>query len=405
MKKLTVLTLSLSLSLSLLKADYWTQKASFGGNLRSFPFSFSIDNKGYMGGGINYDLGNVFFLDFWEYDPATDAWTQKADFAGNGSHGGIGFSILNKGYAGTGYNSSFVFSEEMFEYDPALNTWTQIADFGGGPRLGAASFTIGNKGYAGTGYSQSTPCNDLWEYDPMTNVWTQKNNLASSRVDAISFSINNKGYWGCGYNQPDFLIDFWEYDPATDSWTQKADFGGIARSDAASFCIGNKGYVGVGEGAVIGSDLNDFWQYDPSTNQWTQKASFPGIARDEPVYFSIGNTGYIGLGYHYGIAYYNDFYEYSPDSTTGISDPPEADSDFTISPNPASEFLVISSEFREENQIKISITDVTGKSVFENKLTCKTLHFKLQNLNFPDGIYFVEVSDSKQKVIKKFVKE
>src|SRR5580765_6530695 len=55
----------------------WTQKTSFGGTERYGVVGFSIGSKGYMGTGFsNYN----YYKDFWEYDPATDAWTQKADF-------------------------------------------------------------------------------------------------------------------------------------------------------------------------------------------------------------------------------------------------------------------------------------------------------------------------------------
>jgi hypothetical protein len=291
----------------------------------------------------------------------------------------------------------------MFEYDPLFNTWSPIAVFGGGARIGAAGFAAGNKGYAGTGFPAT---NDLWEYDPVADTWTQKNNFASSRNDAISFSINNKGYFGCGFNQPVFLIDFWEYDPVTDIWTQKADFAGTPVCDAASFSIGNKGYIGVGEGPIIGSDLTDFWQYDPVANLWTQKATFPGIARDEPVYFSIGNKGYIGLGYHYGISYYNDFWEYTPDSTTGVADFEFENSKVTVYPNPAKDFINISIPETENKNLEITIIDALGRSVYKTQYEINNTksEIKINLSNFLNGIYFVEVTNGKEKAIKKFIK-
>ena len=46
--------------------------------------------------------------DFWEYDPSTNTWTQKADFGGTARNWAVGFSIGNKGYIGTGYDLSGV---------------------------------------------------------------------------------------------------------------------------------------------------------------------------------------------------------------------------------------------------------------------------------------------------------
>ena len=91
--------------------------------------------------------------DFWEYDPAANTWTQKADFGGTARYGAVGFSIGSKGYIGTGYDGSYI--KDFWEYDPAANTWTQKADFGGTARYGAVGFSIGSKGYIGTGYDGS----------------------------------------------------------------------------------------------------------------------------------------------------------------------------------------------------------------------------------------------------------
>ena len=59
------------------------------------------------------DIGaaNEYFADFWEYDPSTNVWTQKADFGGGARSGAVGFSIGSKGYIGTGGANDF------WEYD------------------------------------------------------------------------------------------------------------------------------------------------------------------------------------------------------------------------------------------------------------------------------------------------
>jgi N-acetylneuraminic acid mutarotase len=71
--------------------------------------------------------------------------------------------------------------KDFWEYDPATNAWTQKADFGGSGRLYAARFTTNGKGYVGTGQSGTYPnytyYKDFWEYDPISNNWTQKRTL------------------------------------------------------------------------------------------------------------------------------------------------------------------------------------------------------------------------------------
>jgi hypothetical protein len=62
--------------------DSWTQKASVGGTQRNDAVGFSIDSlgKGYVGTGGDGTGG--FLNDFWEYNPSTNVWTQKANYPG-----------------------------------------------------------------------------------------------------------------------------------------------------------------------------------------------------------------------------------------------------------------------------------------------------------------------------------
>src|SRR5439155_94870 len=188
--------------------DTWTQKADFGGTARFYPVGFFIGSKGYIGTGA--DCGGFLHSDFWEFDPSTNAWIQKAGM---------------------------------------IESWAR------------AGFSIGTKGYIGTGNDSSGRTNDFWEYNPTSNTWTQKANFGgTARHSALGFSIGSKGYIGTGYDDVNFYKDFWEYDPATNAWTQKADFGGAARYWATGFSIGSKGYIGTGYD-VNGTCVKDFWEY------------------------------------------------------------------------------------------------------------------------------------------------
>jgi Fibronectin type III domain/Galactose oxidase, central domain len=235
----------------------WTQKADFGGIERRDAVGFSIGDKGYIGTGYSY-MG-PYLKDFWEYDPSTNTWTQKADFGGGGRYYAAGFSIGNKGYIGTGANFYIYpyYKNDLWEYNPATDIWTQKANLGSTGRAYSIGFSINRKGYIGTGYNPTEGNkNDFWEYDPATNSWTQKSDFGgTARRGAVGFSIGTKGYIGTGYDNF-FRKDFWEFDAVKNSWTQRTDFGGIARWDAVGFSIGTKGYIGTGEGYT-----NDFWEY------------------------------------------------------------------------------------------------------------------------------------------------
>ena len=191
--------------------NIWTRKADFGGEGRSNATGFSIGNKGYIGTGDGgaFDFKN----DFWQYDPASNTWIQKASISP--LSGATGFSIGNKGYLGTGeYRLQRVgsFSSSGFsEYDPATDSWTQKAYFPGNGRIAAVSFSLGSKGYLTSGFTETSdvpsynPSSDFWQYDPATDSWTQGPNLLyASSYGAVAFSIGNNGYVGLGNEQTTF---------------------------------------------------------------------------------------------------------------------------------------------------------------------------------------------------------
>jgi N-acetylneuraminic acid mutarotase len=293
----------------------WTQKGDFGGQAR-VGMGMSIGNKGYFGSGTND--GQTTFQDFWEYDPSIDTWTQKADTPIKFESNITGFVIGSKGYIGTGTihsNPNFPDgdSKAFWEFDPVANTWTQKADFGGSARKQAVGFSIGNNGYIGSGWDGGGRISDSWKYDPATDTWTQIADFPDAiRTTYGGFTIGNKYYRGLGWDNG-LLKAFWEYNPATDTWIQKADFGGGVRTASTLFTIGSKGYVGMG--ADDSSGKKDFWEYDPATDTWTQKTDFGGNARAGAAGFSIGNKGYVVAGYD-GSVVYKDVWEYDPGDTT-----------------------------------------------------------------------------------------
>ncbi|MBL7738105.1 MAG: tail fiber domain-containing protein [Chitinophagaceae bacterium] len=274
-------------------AGNWSEASDFSGPQRSEAVCFSIGGKAYAGTGLINSSSFQYSNELWEFDPSTNAWSQKANFGGAARFGATGFAIGSKGYIGTGLSTSG-YTNDFWEYDPATNTWIQRASFPGTGRYRAAGFSSTTNGYITTGYDGSFPV-DLWEYNPASNTWTQRANFpGSGRSSPAALSINAKGYVGMGLGQSSILSDFWEYDPAGNAWTPKASFGGGGRRLCPSFTIGSLGYIGPGENGSF--NVVDFWEYSPATNTWTQKASFPGASRTGAAGFAIGTNGYIGIG-------------------------------------------------------------------------------------------------------------
>jgi N-acetylneuraminic acid mutarotase/peptidoglycan hydrolase-like protein with peptidoglycan-binding domain len=251
----------------------WTAKNNLTGPGRVDPAGFTIGTKAYTGTGSN---GNTtYYNDFWEWDQTTNVWTQKQNVPGHGRRSAVGFSIGIRGYLGTGVNDNLPYNSahlnDFYEYNPASNTWTAKANFPGTARASAVGFSLLAKGYVGTGATYNTSFNDFYEYNPASNTWAQKANFPGvARGQASGFSIGSYGYLGVGARNNyatnnSALKDFYRYDPATDTWVQKADFLGTPRFNAAAFSIGNRGYIGTG----LDNNNNalnytkDFYEYCP----------------------------------------------------------------------------------------------------------------------------------------------
>lgn len=241
LRALTALLL-LQPSTQLSAQSTWTQRNDLGFNYangatkRSSAVSFSVSGKGYIGTGND----GARRKDLWEYDPATDSWSQKADLTGMAREYATGFSIGTKGYIGLGMAITAL--SDLWEFDPAANTWTARATFPGGGRENAVAFSIGARAYVGTGDDVQNLRQDMWQYDQASNTWTR------SRT-----------------SHP-------EDDPATDTWTQKANFGGTAREKAVGFSIGGTGYIATGYDGTFRKDL---WAYDPLPTRGHQGPTSP----------------------------------------------------------------------------------------------------------------------------------
>lgn len=319
-------TVNYTVTVTMLSGGTWTQKVNFGGIARKEAVAFAIGTKGYIGTGV--DASGACLSDFWEYDNAGNAWTQKADFgvATTGDtalvrSNAVAFVVNNKGYVGTGTDGT-ILHKDFWEFDPVGNAWTQKSDFGytvsttdtdGTARKDAVGFNIGTTGYVGTGIDASGYTSDFWSYVPATDTWAAKASFGGGvRASAVGFAVGTNGYIGTGYNGTTYFSDFWEYNPTTNAWTQKANFGGDARMNAValySFC----GTAYVGLGMVPCGYFDDFWEYDSVSDTWIQKKEFGGGPRAAAVGFSIGSEShFVGTGEDANSTLYKDYWKYQP---------------------------------------------------------------------------------------------
>ncbi|MCH2224570.1 MAG: T9SS type A sorting domain-containing protein [Crocinitomicaceae bacterium] len=374
--------------------NFWTKKSDFSGLKRERAVAFTIDDRAYVGTGV--DTAEIVHKDFWEYDPVADTWSQIADIPGSVRRNAIAFSVQGFGYVGTGMDSVVATApgssvlNDFWQYDPTTNSWVQKADFPGGANSGvyfATSFSIDSKGYiCGGKRGPNNYTNELWEYKPSTDSWAQLPNFPGGvRYQLSSFSIDFKGYVGLGTDQDIYRKDFWAFDVTTNQWNQISDIPASERSSAMTFSIGQRGYVCMGGNGGL---LGDLWEYNPFNDSWSIRAAYGGSERKNGVGFTLNGKGYVGTGKGYS-GKKASFHEYTPPAILTIE---EADLDFSFYPNPT------------QNQLTLSYTSTQIKTIELYNLSGKQLFSAIRpdaiNVSqIPKGVYYMIAKSTTNDII------
>jgi hypothetical protein len=278
----------------------WTQKKDFGGVARTDAVSFSVGSKGYILGGRTEYNTSKGLSDMWEYDPATDAWTQKASYSGGKRTLPAAFVIQDIAYVGLGTDESNTHQKDFWQYNPSTNTWTQISDFSGSTAFGRkVAFSLGSKGYV-----IHEDSNEFWEIN--LNSWTKKNNLPASNF--INHFVLNGIAYVIGKDKK-----AWKYDATNDSWTSIESFPGESFFNF-SFSVSNIGYLAEAVASstiTFGSDNTKLWKYSPSANTWQRVKSLADNSKVSRIFsdaFVTGNKAYVRTGSFNGVG----FWEFDP---------------------------------------------------------------------------------------------
>ena len=294
---------------SLTEGGQWTPLRKYPGTPGQIGIttSFKIEIKpgdwrGYVGPILNIAKR---VNEFWEYNPQSDTWTEKAplpnieDLNNCGAGGcprehAVGFGIGNKGYAGMGLKfinpGNRPLARDFYMYDPLdasngldkngdpLGKWTKIKNFPG-PLTGHYIFdATSEKGYVGTNMSSG-----LYEFDP-----TGGNVLRKNDGTEIKDALGNPVYEG--------------------KWDSKRPFPSGSVTQVGGFVLNEKFYVGLGRKGYLREQM---WAFNPGNNKWNQVATYPGSVRLNATGFSLKNKGYLGFG-NIGGRKLNDIYIFYP---------------------------------------------------------------------------------------------
>lgn len=364
----------------------WSQKANFPGTARYKSIGFSIGSKGYVGLGDDGSFG--YKSDFYEYNPSTDTWITKTSFPPGGRFAAVGFSIGTKGYVGTGCYYPFnqppqTLSNDFWEYNPSSNAWTQKNNLPGSGRWFATSFSIGNRGYLGTGADLGSTSfyQDFYEYDLATDTWIPKANFGGvARGYAVGFSIGSKGYIGTGFSGGTARQkDFWEYTPdGPPSCAFSVSDTSICAGDCVTFTDmsswtppTNWSWTFSGGAPVSSSSQN------PSTICYNTAGNYPATLIASNTYGSDTATIIISVNICSGLS----------ENTFEI---------VQVFPNPIQETIRVFLKKQFGEASSFNLTDLTGRIVLAQTLMPGINTISCANL--PEGIYYFQLLSGKKVI-------
>lgn len=243
----------------------FTRRANFPGTFQSRAIQFSLGGKFYTGTSIRAENGSNSPTGWYEYDPATDKWTQKNNVSiSSGSYQGGSSGVMyvanGKGYFGL--STGFTAQKELWEYDPASDKWVRIAANLTNP-LGL--FTIHSQIQINTKVyliGQELGTNSVirfYEYDITTRTFTQK---AVPSGTSNSFNglvgLNNTVYFYNLLNKTSFA----QYNAGNDTWTNVS--AGLPTSSNGSYGVQLLQSAG-GKLYALGQET---FEYEPSSSNW-----------------------------------------------------------------------------------------------------------------------------------------
>lgn len=392
--KIVILLFSFAIGTFTFGQNQWVIKDSINGAPRSVSSSFVLNGEGYVMGGLDESgfrrkmYSYTFFQDDWDDELSIGGLSGSGLARGSASS----FSIGNKGYICLGQGETNPFFQDLWEYDSATQSWSQKADFIGSPRRQAVGFAISGIAYVGTGIDINGLQKDMYKYDPTINTWTQINDFGgTARKEAVGFTMGGQGYVGTG-DDGVMKKDFWQYRPEIDSWIQKADFPGTARKGAVGFGIFPTAFICTGE------DINfnytkDLWEYNYYADVWVQRADYLGSGRTNAVCFVLEDLAFVGTGYN-SEGFFDDFYAYR--RIVGLNELEDI-ANVSVYPNPVKRSCHIKSDL---HNLEMEVYSLDGKEITSQiDISIEPDGFLMNRLNMPNGQYMIRLIDANLGVV------
>ncbi|MEO5674793.1 MAG: kelch repeat-containing protein [Chitinophagales bacterium] len=402
--------------------DHWTKIADFPGGNRRTAVAFTAAGKGYVGTGFSNFLNNGK-KDFYSYDPVTNEWTQIPDFPDNATGRAVAFSISDKGYVGLGSDYGSSFNPNIWEYDPDTNMWQQKTAFPGATTGLWFSFSLEDKGYIGTGLNSSLvqSASQVYEYDPVADSWTQKNDFAGgARINATAVANGNHAYAGLGHdsvttNVGSYLVDWWEYSPSCAGY---AEICGNGVDDNCNGLIDENCCMAPGVLATFNITANSArlnWNMVPTATKYkvSYKRDSSGAAwiTETVTAPSLEITGLLPSSkYKWKVKSVCNTLKSAFSTIEKFTTMPLRLMQATngaepqVYPNPVHDHATVSFEQTVTENVKLEITDLSGKNIME--MVNQTLQpgqqtFIFNTAELPAGLYLLQLKTAGTVFTKK----
>lgn len=315
--------------------NIYTKKFDFGPNVAATgggpKGSMLLYNNKFYGLTAEYAANGIGCI--FEWDPATNTYTKKYDFAGStGAYPQNSLRLMNGKMYGTATGGGANNLGTVFEWDPATNTCTKLLDLTG---VGAGTNGWGfnnnvtvynNHLYCGTVRGGASDYGTLLRIDPSLPFGS--NTVIIKQLDAASggnannnemIVLNNKLYgclYGGGVNGHGTLF---EIDPqAGNAFNKLVDFNyslNGANPHGKLVINGSKFLGNCASGGVNGTGT--IFEWDPaSPGTVAKKADFGPNNFDNPVYpggtLVSFNSKFYSVTYDAGFVNQGNMYEYNP---------------------------------------------------------------------------------------------
>lgn len=298
----------------------YTQQPTPAELFRANASAFVIGDTAYVVFGRNERLYNQL----WQYDLTSATWKQKNDFPGKARVGAISITVADRVFAGLGYSgttelelySDTTYLRDFWEYHPATDRWSKRADYPGYGTNKASVVTINEELYVFHGFTQKGSNREVWKYSPSSDTWSRMNDFPKRhRYCTVAVSNGQRVFAGTGFNTLN-NNEWWEYIVANDSWQQRKSMPDTGRCNAISFVVNNRIFVATGryyDGNLTGGHLkNDILEYLPETDSWKKHSDLTASPRENAISFVVGNQVFIGFGED-NSTIFNDLWSFTPE--------------------------------------------------------------------------------------------